>query len=52
MINKLLRLSIRKLSDLGPELLRAGLHDVYSEIQKMIARLLEIQDQLTKKEEN
>lgn len=50
MINKLLRLSIRKLSDLGPELLRAGRQDFYSEIQQMIVRLLEIQDQFTQKE--
>ncbi|KAF5053144.1 hypothetical protein DSECCO2_401440 [anaerobic digester metagenome] len=51
MINKLLRASIRKLSDLSTELLRSGDSELMLEIQKMIVRLFEIQEQLTKKEE-
>lgn len=40
-----------KLSDLSTELLRSGETELMLEIQKMIVRLFEIQEQLTKKEE-
>lgn len=51
MSHKMLRASIRKLSDLSTELLRSGETELMLEIQKMIVRLFEIQEQLTKKEE-
>lgn len=51
MSNKLLRVSIRKLSDLSTELLRSAESELMLEIQKMIVRLFEIQEQLAKKEE-
>jgi len=40
-----------KLSDLSTELLRSGESELMMEIQKMIVRLFEIQEQLAKKEE-
>lgn len=51
MCKKNLRTSIRKLSDLSTELLRSGESELMMEIQKMIVRLFEIQEQLAKKEE-
>jgi hypothetical protein len=49
-MNKLIKASIRKLSDVSTELLRSGESDLTLEVQRMIVRLFEIQDQLTKKE--
>lgn len=40
-----------KLSDLSTELLRSGESELMLEIQKMIVRLFEIQDQLAEREE-
>jgi hypothetical protein len=48
-MNKLIKATIRKLSDVSTELLRNGAADQSLEIQKMIVRLFEIQDQLAKK---
>jgi|GEM_PF-5237897 hypothetical protein len=45
------RSATRKLSDLSTELLRSGESDLMLEVQRMIVRLFEIQDQLTKKNE-
>lgn len=49
---KVFQTAVVKLSDLSTDLLRSGESDLMLEIQKMIVRLFEIQEQLTKKEES
>jgi hypothetical protein len=48
---KVFQAAVVKLSDLSTELLRSGESDLMLEVQRMIVRLFEIQDQLTKKNE-
>lgn len=44
---KVFQAAVVKLSDLSTELLRSGQSDLMFEVQRMIVRLFEIQDQLT-----
>lgn len=48
---KVFQTAVVKLSDLSTELLRSGESELMLEIQKMIVRLFEIQEQLAKKGE-
>ncbi len=51
MDTKKIKASIRKLSELSTEILRAGESELVLEVQQMIVRLMEIQDKLVQKEE-